>query len=815
MEKEKIRKNKAFKTTFAALIMLALLISMMTSAIPAVKAENRQPYAFLSARPNPVGAGQTVLIVMWLDLLPGLAYPGVPTATWKDYTLTITKPDGTNQTMTMNSDPVASQYVTYTPSDIGNYTLQFHYPGETIANNTYLPALSPAIKLVVQQEPVQNIAPAPLPTEYWSRPIEAENREWNTISNNWYGVPILFGNTWAGSSNWLPYGSAPNSGHVLWTKEKEIGGLVGGEFEAIGYYSGASYENKWTPPVIIDGKLFYNQRLGSSSNLGLICVDMATGNQLWFQNGTTITCGQALEFDAPNQHGAFSYLWSTGSTYRLYDPFTGTEILQIVNASNGRIRFDSQGDMLVYVLSGATNRLTLWNSTKCVVAANPGNPPGWQWRPTGSGRLDWSTGIQWNVSVPDVAGTQSIATMGDKVIVAAASPAPGVIGFTGYSTTDGSQLWNFNVTSFETNSYFVTAAVDDKFAWFKQETMQWYGYNALTGQQIWGPTTPYSNAWGMYTSSVDGLGASSPVIAYGKLYSVAYDGMIHCFDMTTGNNDWNYYIGNAGFETPYGSWPFGGGLHVAADGKIYATTGEHSPSHPLTRGGKIVCVNATTGNEIWRLTGWMQTPVIADGSLTAFNHYDNRIYTIGKGASAVTVSAPDVAVTMPTRILIKGSVTDISPGTKQNEQAMRFPTGVPAVSDESMSAWMEYVYMQKPRPDNATGVKVSIDVIDANNNFRNIGEATSDANGFYSLEWQPDISGKYTVIANFKGTESYWPSHAETAFTVSEATPTQTPSLPPTQSMTDMYFIPAVAGIIVAILIVGAILGLLLLRKRP
>ncbi len=66
-----------------------------------------------------------------------------------------------------------------------------------------------------------------------------------------------------------------------------------------------------------------------------------------------------------------------------------------------------------------------------------------------------------------------------------------------------------------------------------------------------------------------------------------------------------------------------------------------------------------------------------------------------------------------------------------------------------MTEWMEYVYMQKPRPTEATGVPVIIDVLDANGNYRNIGNTTSDANGFYSLQWTPDIPGKFTVIATF------------------------------------------------------------------
>ena len=30
---------------------------------------------------------------------------------------------------------------------------------------------------------------------------------------------------------------------------------------------------------------------------------------------------------------------------------------------------------------------------------------------------------------------------------------------------------------------------------------------------------------------------------------------------------------------------------------------------------------------------------------------------------------------------------------------------------------------------------------------------TSDASGFYSYQWTPDITGKYTVIATFGGTQ--------------------------------------------------------------
>jgi hypothetical protein len=194
--------------------------------------------------------------------------------------------------------------------------------------------------------------------------------------------------------------------------------------------------------------------------------------------------------------------------------------------------------------------------------------------------------------------------------------------------------------------------------------------------------------------------------------------------------------------------------------------------------------------------------------------YDNQIYAFGQGPSQTTVTAPNVGVTTATPITISGTVIDISAGTTQNEQAARFPNGVPVISDANQSAWMEYVYMQKPQPAHAIGVPVSIDVIDSNHNYRNIGTATSDSSGTFALSWTPDILGDYTVIATFAGSESYWKSSAETHFYASEAV-TPAPTTEPVKSTADLYFVPAIAGIIVAIIVVGAVLALLMLRKRP
>jgi len=127
---------------------------------------------------------------------------------------------------------------------------------------------------------------------------------------------------------------------------------------------------------------------------------------------------------------------------------------------------------------------------------------------------------------------------------------------------------------------------------------------------------------------------------------------------------------------------------------------------------------------------------------------------------------------------------------------------------------MEYVYMQRPKPTDATGVPVSIDVIDSNSNYRNIGTVKSDSNGFFYLNWTPDISGEYKVIATFAGSQAYWPSSDVTAFTVDEVTPTTAPISEQTLSASDIYLLPGIVAIIVAVIVVGIAI-MLMLRKRP
>ncbi len=83
--------------------------------------------------------------------------------------------------------------------------------------------------------------------------------------------------------------------------------------------------------------------------------------------------------------------------------------------------------------------------------------------------------------------------------------------------------------------------------------------------------------------------------------------------------------------------------------------------------------------------------------------------------------------------------------------------------------------MQQQCPTGVTGVPVSIEVLDSDSKYRQIGTSTSDGSGAFSFTWTPDITGAYTLVASFAGSESYDPSSAEAFFTSGEPAPTSSP----------------------------------------
>jgi outer membrane protein assembly factor BamB len=322
-------------------------------------------------------------------------------------------------------------------------------------------------------------------------------------------------------------------------------------------------------------------------------------------------------------------------------------------------------------------------------------------------------------------------------------------------------------------------------------------------------------------------GTLNNVNAFGRTYASGYAGVVYCYDMSTGNVLWTYGNGGAGNTTYSGNEVPGHyptfvkaiGGHDLSDGVVYTIVTEHTFETPIYKGALQRAINASDGTEIYTVqaaTGEFSANsfAIADGYTNFFNSYDSRIYTLGRGPSQTTVAVGPKGSTIGGSVVIEGTVNDVSVGLQTTEIQGRFPTGVPVAADSSMCDWMAYVYQQQPKPTNFTGVNVHLIVLDGNGNYQDLGTTTTDTKGQYGISWMPNVPGDFKVYAYFDGTKGYWPSSAETLFTVDPAAPTASPAPTLAPSTVEQYFLPAIAGLFALIIIVAAVLALMM-RKHP
>lgn len=293
-EKRMILKNRAIAMAFSLLLMFVIAVSLV--AIPAADAHDPAweitTYAFIHVAPDPVGQGQTVSVLMWLDKVIGGANEANDIR-FENYKLTITDPDGDTETETWDiaHDTTSSQYYAYVPSKVGEYTFEFEFPGQTYDfggdyDGDYYAPSSAETTLTVQEEKVTAISGYPLPQEYWARPIYGENSNWWPIGSNWLGTgspefkSINFGYNVAISGS---VGS--RTSHVMWTMPLQSGGVVGDDnfvFEGDTYFEGTAYRNRFTNPIIMAGKLFYKEPLNyaGSADGPTVCIDLRTGEEI-------------------------------------------------------------------------------------------------------------------------------------------------------------------------------------------------------------------------------------------------------------------------------------------------------------------------------------------------------------------------------------------------------------------------------------------------------------------------------------------------------------------------------------------------------
>jgi outer membrane protein assembly factor BamB len=853
--------SKLKKITIAVILIAMLTLITMQTAMADPHPYTVKTYAYVEVNPRPVGVGQQAFVTFGIDKVP-MTVSQAYGDRWNNLTLIIGSPDGTIKTLSgFVADDTGFSYTTWTPDRVGNYTFQCKFLGEYLTGENppptgfgasavyigdyYTPSESTVVTVTVTNEMASQLPMNPLPTGYWQRPVNMMNSNWNTISGNWFGYQSYTnaGYGYNMTGNYDPYTQIVNAPHVLWTTPLAAGGLIGGEYGNTlhsNFYSTAQYEPKFKE-IIMDGILYYTYTpLSTSDPQGWIAQDIKTGQILWHKydgiNGT-LRFGEIWNIITPNQYGGQMYLWSmggvvsnsgiaSGNAWSCYEATTGRWLFDVTGSgvnTAGDIMAGPAGDILDYYIDTSNTTqyyLTCWNSSRAMLGAT-GDVNAWRYGPTVGMNVTWSTGIQWKVPIAmkidgnpitlSLTGPQSggnIGIAGNSVVMA--------YGTTGnwmtwqveasYSLTDGHQNFLVNRTFSDAPWPRVVTYTsgNGKYTEINEEGQYMALYNADTGSLVCKCLFPNPNFWTYLISY-------RPIEAYGLVYQGSYDGHVYAWNSTTGELKWTWYSGDSGYDTVYGSYP-NKVIETVADGKVIINQG-HTYNPPMFRGAHAVAINATTGETVWELLSFCHSnsPVVgaADGVLLLPNSYDNQVYAYGKGQSAMTVEAPAAALTEGQSLVIRGTVTDQSPG----QTCLGIPAkGTPAISDASMEQWMEYLYEQQPMPTNATGVPISINVLDANQNFRQIGSTTSDANGVFNFQWTPDIQGKFVVYASFAGSESYYPSSAETSFVVDPAaTPASTTQ--PTQQQVDNTM--TILGSTIAVIVAIAIVGLLILRKRP
>ena len=713
--------------------------------VPDVEIDTR---AFLSFRPNPVGVGQPVLVNVWIQ-------PPIHVSRWFEqaFKITITDPDGRQQVIVKNSyRGDASAWLEFIPDKVGKWKIKFDFLGGyfpagnyTVPPGTavwlprvvefkqscyYKPSSSPELELTVQQEAVKSWPPSPLPAEYWTRPVPFEHREWWPILGNypWRGPGggdlwnKLYPNTnpyWGDKYSFIPWVQGPESSHIVWRRQGAMSGIVGGDipqFE-MSTVSGA-------PTIIYNGKCYQalTKVINGMTKTVWQCYDLRTGEIIWEKMDVT-RIPTVIEYDpgigeipeaagrAFAELGYVNLLYIGGGLVIKYSPWTGevTGNYSIAPLTTG-LYYRNLYALSVQDLgpqAGAERyRLINWTT-----AGQPAVMGAKSRAPSIISNTTYARGsipplCDWNVCLG--ASVESII-----------NPAAGVDTGTvvrGYDLKTGKELWNVTLVN-ESMYVGASCAIADhgkvavlfKGGYFK-------AWDLKTGKLVW-KSEVMDYPWGEAS-----FGAYTLQSAYGLLYRQSYDG-VYAFDWETGKIVWKYVApAKYPFETPYTDKACGQTVYsfmtgaLIADGKMYVINSEHTPTSPVTRGWGIHCINVTTGEKIWSIGGiwsWSASGfpgAIADGYLIVSSS-DGYMYVFGKGPTRTTVEAPNNGVPVGSTIVVRGTVVDVSPGTKDPNIQARFPNGVPAVSDENMSEWTEYVYLQQPRPTNVKGVWVKLDAV--------------------------------------------------------------------------------------------------------
>jgi hypothetical protein len=842
-EKEGCFQMKNCKKVSAIVLFLVLAITSILVALPAINAHDPAitipTWVFASVAPNPTSLNQSTTLIFWNSVAPPEAESS-PDVRWT-FGVSLKDPDGTVLSLgdfISEADGRASTIFKLNMTGEWSVTVNFPEtvylwnatPAQAVWTGDIFSASSYTATFTVQGEPV----PEPLPIDYY------KSGDWFKVTSNYLGSssPQVSGERYA--QRWDDSAGSLTS-HVMWTKPIEAGGLAGGTNVGVpgdSFYQGLAYNMRFrsTQTFILDGKLYYREPLGESGQVtDYIIVDLRSGEEIARTDVTSLgmgySCNGVTFFSSTNFDN-----WLDPNTLEplgtsLTDVPSGTSVIGSLGEIL-KIGIDNDdGDYYVYQ----------WNSSKVIVPGLSGDVPA-----DGPNAYDFrDVPITYRGAPYDIPDTNIFGAVANEYLVTVSSTSSP---FTGNRT-----FWMISLKSENRGKIVATHTIDKDQSPFSQieenllwtsavwdreahvipfwskNTVQWMGFNFETGE-VWGPTPPES-PWSYYGSPTIVSYNTDYHASNGRLLSVGWAGILYCYDITDGSlmftyglagNTVNANITSSGFQTTYGVYPSFAGAVTPVNGRVYVFVNEHSPNTPHMKGTYMRCIDIINQREDWILSNYggarPATPsegttlIVGNDFTLNLNNHDQQIYALARGPSATTVETTTSSMVEGHKIILKGTVLDMSAGTLQHEQAARFPNGVACASDDDMTQWMEYVYINRPRPD-VTGVDVTLTIVDADGVVQDTEVVTSDSTGYYSYMWEPSADGVFTVTADFAGTNGYYPSVAQTSFTV-EAAPEPTPTPEPTPApMTNTYILGATIAIIAVIFVITAVVAIFLRRK--
>jgi outer membrane protein assembly factor BamB len=538
------------------------------------------------------------------------------------------------------------------------------------------------------------------------------------------------------------YSSGPSSPHILWKHRIMSGGATGGGSGAKdwGFVPDGQFLMYGQGPIVCGGKFAYTTtNLNDAPETGgswLVCGDVETGETLW-RTELPSYMGWINWYNHVAQYsGGLSIMIITGSWVRIYDSENGGVILEWnYGATTGGLgqpgiimeenvlyrRMSSVCYGWVFGVRGnqREGQVEMWN-------INNFGTPTLEWGPTDGNNVNF--------------------IYGDYML--AWYPHTGIA--TGIHRWTGELLWQRSEQGFcrgpagYGNWYHFAA---DGYV---------YAIDLATGTTVWQSAEPAGT--GYWTEH--GATVGNDVLINGN-----YDGGVYCYDAHTGELKWVHFQGPTPWE-PFFSW-YGTNCYGSAppamsgDGKCYIMPGDHMTHQPDVPEMYMECFDVETGEVLWRFPAHEMSHThriaIADGMVFMPDIYTNQLFCFGKGPTVTDVAVDSTRITKGEYVWITGQVTDDSPGQK----------GTPAVSRESMEAWMQFLHHQKPAPVAKTGVPVTIYAEDSAGVVTEVGTVTSDGDtGLYKFKWVPPKEDIYELTAVFFGDDSYWDSHGLTTLTV-------------------------------------------------